>query len=87
MANANVNTAVQGNNAMELNIINPNRKELKRKAIRKAKLRRQHAVGKLCLLFTAACFAIGATILPEIATAGLLFVVPGLMLTFSRKVW
>lgn len=87
MANANVNTAVQGNNAMELNIINPNRKELKRKAIRKAKLRRQHTVGKLCLLFTAACFAIGATILPEIATAGLLFVVPGLMLTFSRKVW
>lgn len=87
MANANVNTAVQGNNAMELSIINPNRKELKRKAIRKAKLRRQHTVGKLCLLFTAACFAIGATVLPEIATAGLLFVVPGLMLTFSRKVW
>lgn len=87
MANANVNTAVQGNNAMELNIINPNRKELKRKAIRKAKLRRQHTVGKLCLLFTAACFVIGATILQEIATAGLLFVVPGLMLTFSRKVW
>ena len=85
---ANANTAKQLNT-------NKNYKHLQattyergtREKFRKARLRRQHTVGKLCLLFTAACFAIGATVLPEAATAGLLFLVPGLMLTFSKKVW
>ena len=87
MANAKVNTAINGNNAMELNVINPNRKELKRKAIRKAKLRRQHHWGYALLLLTSGLFTLGATILPEAATVGLLFLVPGIALTFSRKVW
>lgn len=87
-ATTKTTTQVNGNTVTQkktIEVINPNQPE--KRAIRKAKLRKQHTVGKLCLLFTAACFAIGATILPEIATAGLLFVVPGLMLTFSRKVW
>lgn len=85
---ANANTAKQLNT-------NKNCKHLQattyergtREKFRKAKLRKQHTVGKLCLLFTGICFGLGATILPEAATLGLVFAVPGLMLTFSRKVW
>ena len=58
-----------------------------REKFRKAKLRKQHTVGKVCLLFTIGCFALGATILPEAATLGVLFLLPGVMLTFSKKVW
>ena len=85
MANAKVNTAVQGNTAKQIEVINPNQPE--KRAIRKAKLRKQHTVGKLCLLFTAVCFGLGATILPEASTLGVLFLLPGVMLTFSKKVW
>lgn len=85
---------VEGNNAKQIKVISPKR-ELhvinpntpKKSAVRKAKLRKQHTVGKLCLLFTAVCLGVGATILPEASTLGILFLLPGIMLTFSRKVW
>lgn len=68
-----------------IEVINPNQPE--KRAIRKAKLRKQHTVGKLCLLFTIGCFALGTTVLPEASTLGVLFLLPGVMLTFSKKVW
>lgn len=91
---ANANATVNGNNAKQIEVISPERKlhvinpnVPKRKAIRKAKLRKQHTVGKLCLLLTIGCFALGTTVLPEASTVGLLFLLPGVTLTFSRKVW
>lgn len=79
----NGNTVTQVKKTIE--VINPNQPE--KRAARKAKLRKQHTVGKLCLLFTIVCFALGVTILPEASSLGVLFLLPGLMLTFSRKVW
>ena len=79
----NGNTVTQAKKTIE--VINPNQPE--KRAIRKAKLRKQHTVGKLCLLFTAVCLGLGATILPEASTLGVLFLLPGVMLTFSKKVW
>lgn len=88
-AKTTVTTEANGNTVKTvkktIEVINPYNAE--RRATKKAKLRKQHTAGKLCLLFTAVCFGLGATVLPEVATLGLLFLLPGLMLTFSRKVW
>ena len=87
---ATTKTTTQGNGntvtqKRTIEVINPNQPE--KRAIRKAKLRKQHTVGKLCLLFTIGCFALGTTVLPEASTLGVLFLLPGVMLTFSKKVW
>ena len=88
-AKTTVTTQVNGNTVTQtkktIEVINPNQPE--KRAIRKAKLRKQHTVGKLCLLFTAVCLGLGATVLPEASTLGVLFLLPGVMLTFSKKVW
>lgn len=87
-AKTTVTTQVNGNTVTQkktIEVINPNQPE--KRAIRKAKLRKQHTVGKLCLLFTAVCLGLGTTILPEASTLGVLFLLPGVMLTFSKKVW
>lgn len=87
-ATTKTTTQVNGNTVTQkrtIEVINPNQPE--KRAIRKAKLRKQHTVGKLCLLFTIGCFALGATVLPEASTLGVLFLLPGVMLTFSKKVW
>lgn len=82
-AQVNGNTVTQAKRTIE--VINPNQPE--KRAIRKAKLRKQHIVGKLCLLLTIGCFTLGTTVLPEASTVGLLFLLPGVTLTFSKKVW
>ena len=88
-AKTTVTTQVNGNTVTQtkktIEVINPNQPE--KRAIRKAKLRKQHTVGKLCLLFTAVCLGLGVTVLPEASTLGVLFLLPGVMLTFSKKVW
>lgn len=87
-ATTKTTTQVNGNTVTQkrtIEVINPNQPE--KRAIRKAKLRKQHTVGKLCLLFTIGCFALGTTVLPEASTLGVLFLLPGVMLTFSKKVW
>lgn len=87
-ATTKTTTQVNGNTVTQkrtIEVINPNQPE--KCAIRKAKLRKQHTVGKLCLLFTIGCFALGTTVLPEASTFGVLFLFPGVMLTFSKKVW
>ena len=86
-AKTTVTTQVNGNTVAKktIEVINPNQPE--KRAIRKAKLRKQHTVGKLCLLLTIGCFALGTTVLPEASTVGLLFLLPGVTLTFSKKVW
>lgn len=86
-ATTKTTTTVNGNTATKktIEVINPNQPE--KRAIRKSKLRKQHTVGKLCLLFTIGCFALGTTVLPEASTLGVLFLLPGVMLTFSKKVW
>lgn len=92
-ATTKTTTQVNGNTVTQvkktIEVINPNRKITKRgtkEKLRKAKLRTQHRWGWLCLAFTGVYFTLGATVLPEAATAGLLFIIPGIMLTFSRKV-
>lgn len=83
---ATTKTTTQAKRTIE--VINPNRKMRGTKEkIRKAKLRKQHIVGKLCLLLTIGCFTLGTTVLPEASTVGLLFLLPGVTLTFSKKVW
>lgn len=85
---ANGNTVTQVKRTIE--VINPNRKITKRgtkEKLRKAELRTQHRWGRLCLAFTGVCFALGTTVLPEASTVGLLFLLPGVTLTFSKKVW
>ena len=88
-AKTTVTTQVDGNTVTQvkktIEVINPN--QPKKRAIRKAKLRKQHIVGKLCLLLTIGCFTLGTTVLPEASTVGLLFLLPGVTLTFSKKVW
>ena len=86
-AKTTVTTQVNGNTVAKktIEVINPNQPE--KRAIRKAKLRKQHTVGKLCLLLTIGCFALGTTVLPEASTVGLLFLLPGVTLTFSKKAW
>lgn len=88
-AKTTVTTQVNGNTVTQvkktIEVINPN--QPKKRAIRKAKLRKQHIVGKLCLLLTIGCFTLGTTVLPEASTVGLLFLLPGVTLTFSKKVW
>lgn len=87
-ATTKTTTQVNGNTVTQkrtIEVINPN--QPKKRAIRKAKLRKQHIVGKLCLLLTIGCFTLGTTVLPEASTVGLLFLLPGVTLTFSKKVW
>lgn len=91
-AKTTVKTQVDGNTVTQakrtIEVINPNRKMRGTKEkIRKAKLRAQHRCGWLCLAFTGVCFALGTTVLPEASTVGLLFLLPGVTLTFSKKVW
>lgn len=93
-AKTTVTTQVNGNTVVQakktIDVINPNRKITKRgtkEKLRKAELRTQHRWGRLCLAFTGVCFALGATIHPEASTLGLLSLLPGIMLTFSKKVW
>lgn len=87
-----VTTQVNGNTVTQvkktIEVINPNRKMRGTKEkIRKAKLRAQHRWGWLCLAFTGVCFGLGATVLHGASTVGLLFLLPGVTLTFSKKVW
>ena len=87
-AKTTVTTQVNGNTVTKktIEVINPNRKMRGTKEkIRKAKLRAQHRWGWLCLAFTGVCFGLGATVLQGASTVGLLFLLPGIMLTFSKK--
>lgn len=93
-ATTKTTTQVNGNTVTQvkktIEVINPNRKITKRgtkEKLRKAKLRTQHRWGWLCLAFTGVCFGLGATVLPEASTLGVLVLLPGIMLTFSKKAW
>lgn len=87
MTNANVNTAINGNNAKELQVISPER-ELhvinpnvpKRKAKRQAKLRKQRRIAM-------AIIGVGLVFfLCHLATVGVFFLLAGGVGLVSREV-
>ena len=87
MANTKVNTAVQGNNAKQIEVINPNQhlkvinpNVPKRKARRQAKLRKQKRIAL-------AIIAVGIVFfLCHLATVGVFFLLAGGVGLVSREV-